>query len=151
MTAPWKPTPRGKVVKTTSVPAPIGGLNSRDSVAAMPITDALVLRNWFQFPYAVGMRKGWKELVIGMTAGDHATVAQYSPTLGGPSVVAYTGGKIYATQAAGPAPTASVTGLTNDYWQTTMFTNVGGSYLYAVNGEDNPRVYDGVSFTEVLQ
>lgn len=148
---PWSNNGRPPVVKTASIPAPIGGLNSRDSVAAMPVTDALILRNWWPFPYAVSMRKGWKERAINLVPGDHATVAMYSPKSGTDTIVAFSGGNVYSLSAPTNAPTAAVTALTNDYWQTSMFANAGGNYLYSVNGADSPLVYDGVTFTPVLQ
>jgi len=148
---PWLNTPRRAVIKTASVPAPVGGLNARDSVAAMPPTDAIVLKNWFPFPYALTMRQGWKERVVGMTSGTNPTIAEFSPISGTPTVIAFTGGKVYVITSTGPAPTASITGMLSDYWQTTMFCNVGGNYLYCVNGVDSPRIYNGVAFTTVLE
>src|SRR6187399_2978647 len=147
MGLPWRNTSRRTVIQTASVPAPIGGLNARDSIAAMPITDALILRNWFPLPYAVSMRKGWKETVVGMAAGVNPTVAVHSPTLGADKPLCFTGGNIYVIAAPGPAPAPIVTGLTSDYWQTTMYANAGGNYLYCVNGFDSPRYYDGTAFT----
>jgi hypothetical protein len=44
---------------TTSVPAPIGGWNARDSLANMSPTDAVQLVNWFPTPTDVTMRKGY--------------------------------------------------------------------------------------------
>jgi len=151
MTAPWRPTPRRAVIKTASVPSPIGGLNARDSVAAMPPTDAIVLRNWFPLPYAVTMRKGWKARAVGLAPGTNPTVAEFSPVSGSPTVVAFSGGSVYAINAPGAAPLPGVAGLQSDYWQTTMFGNVGGNYLYCVDGIDPPLVYDGVTFTPVLE
>ena len=152
MTLPWRNTGRKPVIKTASIPAPIGGLNARESAAAMSITDALVLRNWFPFPYAVSMRKGWKELVVGLTpSANNPTVAVHHPKSGSAKILAYTGGNIYVLVAPGVAPAPAVTGMTTDYWQTTMFSNIGGNYLYSVNGFDNPRVYDGVAFTTVAE
>jgi hypothetical protein len=75
MTLPWRDTSRRAVARTVSYPSRIGGLNARDSVAAMPVTDALILRNWFPLPYAVSMRKGWKEIAVGMAPGENPTVA----------------------------------------------------------------------------
>jgi hypothetical protein len=147
MGLPWKNTARRPVARTASVPAPIGGLNARDSVAAMPITDALILRNWFPLPYAVSMRKGWQEFVVGLDPGENATLAVHSPAVGADKPIAFTGNKIYVLAAPGPAPAPIVTGLTNDYWQTTMYSNAGGNYLYCVNGFDSPRYYDGTAFT----
>jgi hypothetical protein len=45
--------------QTASIPAPIGGWNARDSLAAMAPTDAVQLVNWFPTPTDVTMRKGY--------------------------------------------------------------------------------------------
>jgi hypothetical protein len=117
----------------------------------MPPTDAIVLRNWFPIPYAVTMRKGWKARAVGLAPGTNPTVAEFSPVSGSPTVVAFSGGSVYAINAPGAAPLPGVAGLQSDYWQTTMFGNVGGNYLYCVDGIDPPLVYDGVTFTPVLE
>ena len=46
---------------TTSVPAPIGGWNARDSQANMNPMDAIQLVNWYPTPTDVTMRKGWTQ------------------------------------------------------------------------------------------
>ena len=46
---------------TTSVPAPIGGWNARDSQANMAPMDAIQLVNWYPTPTDVTMRKGWTQ------------------------------------------------------------------------------------------
>jgi hypothetical protein len=147
MGQPWRDTSRSRVIKTASIPAPIGGLNARDSIAAMPITDALILRNWFPLPYAVSMRKGYQEIAVGMAPGETPTVATYSSMLGVDLPVVFTGHNIYVITASGASPAPVVTGLTNDYWQTTMCNPTGTPYLIAVNGADDPRAYDGTAFT----
>jgi hypothetical protein len=139
--------PHKQVSRTSTVPAPIGGLNARESAAAMPITDAIVMRNFFPFPYAVSLRKGWKEFVVGLAPSDAPTVATYNPTVNAPTVIAFSGGNIYVLIVPGVAPAPLVTGMTNDYWQTTMYNNAGGTYLVCVNGADDPRNYDGTTFT----
>jgi hypothetical protein len=45
--------------QTASIPAPIGGWNARDSLAAMAPTDAVQLVNWFPTPTDVTMRRGY--------------------------------------------------------------------------------------------
>ena len=49
---------------TTSVPAPIGGWNARDSQANMQPMDAVQLVNWFPTPTDVTMRKGWTQVSL---------------------------------------------------------------------------------------
>jgi len=56
---------------TTSVPAPIGGWNARDSQAAMNPLDAVQLVNWFPTPTDVTMRKGWTQVSL-LTSPDAA-------------------------------------------------------------------------------
>lgn len=51
--------PKQNTATTTSIPAPIGGWNARDSLANMSPTDAVQLINWFPTPTDVTMRKGW--------------------------------------------------------------------------------------------
>jgi hypothetical protein len=143
--------PRKQVSRTATVPAPIGGLNARDSAAAMPVTDAIVMRNFFPLPYAVALRQGWIEHVTGLDTGINPTLATYNPQVGSSTLYAFTGSNIYHLVSSGPAPPPLVTGLSNDYWQTAMFVNAGGTYLYAVNGEDSPRVLAGGSSTTVIE
>jgi hypothetical protein len=42
-----------------------------------------------------------------------------------------------------------VSGLTNSRWEYVNITTSGGSYLYAANGVDAPRLYDGSSWTAI--
>jgi len=44
---------------TASITAPIGGWNARDSLAAMPATDAVTLNNLYPTPTDVQLRKGY--------------------------------------------------------------------------------------------
>ena len=53
------PVAKKFTASTTSVPAPIGGWNARDSLANMQPLDAVQLVNWFPTPTDVTMRKGY--------------------------------------------------------------------------------------------
>jgi hypothetical protein len=59
---------------TTSVPAPIGGWNARDSQANMQPMDAISLVNWFPTPTDVTMRKGWTQSSLLTTATNVRTI-----------------------------------------------------------------------------
>jgi hypothetical protein len=67
---------------TTSVPAPIGGWNARDSLANMSPTDAVQLVNWFPTPTDVTMRSGYTAGSILTTAVGVKTISSitYSDT-----------------------------------------------------------------------
>ena len=60
---------------TTSVPAPIGGWNARDSLANMSPTDAVQLVNWFPTPTDVTMRKGYTVASILTTSTGVQTIS----------------------------------------------------------------------------
>ena len=60
---------------TTSVPAPIGGWNARDSLANMSPTDAVQLVNWFPTPTDVTMRKGYTVVSILTTSTGVQTIS----------------------------------------------------------------------------
>jgi hypothetical protein len=49
---------------TTSVPAPIGGWNARDSLAQMSPTDAVQLVNWYPTPTDVTLRRGFTQVSL---------------------------------------------------------------------------------------
>lgn len=56
---------RGRKAGLYPVPAPVGGLNARDPLAAMPETDASVMENLFPDTSSVGTRKGHEAFADG--------------------------------------------------------------------------------------
>ena len=129
--------------RATSLPAPTGGWNARDSVASMPITDAVILENWFPSTTYVEMREGYSRYATGIT-GWTETIMQYSGSTTN-KLFAAAGTVIYNITGGGAA-TSNVTALTNARWQYVNNTTTGGSYIQAVNGADYMRVYDGTNW-----
>lgn len=134
--------------RATSIPAPVGGLNDRDSIADMPPTDAVVLENWWPYPSYVGVRKGSVEHVTGFT-NPVETLVEYLPTSGSQKLFAAAGTSIFDVTLAGPVGAAVVTGQTNARWQEQNITTPGGSFLYLVNGVDKPLLYNGTTWTAI--
>lgn len=132
----------------TSVPAPIGGLNARDSIADMPPTDAVVLENFFPYPSYLGVRKGSLEHVTGF-ASPVETLAEYLPQSGTQQLFAASGTAIYDVTSPGPVGAAVQSGLTNARFQTVQITTPGGSFIYFFNGADSPRLWNGTSWVTV--
>jgi len=131
--------------KTSSLPAPIGGWNARDSLAEMSPLDAVTLTNWFPTPTDVTLRKGYTKYSTGIT-GEVNSLMNYA----GPStqtLFAAAGSSIYNCNTS----TAStvVTGLTNSKFQHVNVTTAGGSYLVACNGADAVQIYDGTAWFKV--
>lgn len=135
--------------KTTSVPAPTGGLNDKDSIAAMPSTDALVLDNIFCSTTSVNSRNGSTNWVTGIT-GWVETLATYS-FFGGRKLFAAAGANVYDVTSRGTVGSAVVTGQTSARYQTANFQAVDGKqYLVMVNGADSLLNYDGTTWTKVI-
>ena len=79
---------------TTSVPAPIGGWNARDSLANMQPMDAVQMVNFFPTPTDVTLRKGWTKKSDGIT-GQVDTVMTYPLLNGGEEVFAAASTRIW--------------------------------------------------------
>lgn len=134
-------TPKTQVSKTATVPAPTGGLNARDALAAMPATDAVTLDNMFPTPTSVDIRKGYSNYVTGLP-GWVETLAAYNG-VSAYKLWAVSNGSIYNVTTQGAVGAAVVTGLTNSRFQYTGIGTAGGKFLVMVNGADKLRGYDG--------
>ena len=67
--------PKKFTASTTSVPAPVGGWNGRDSLANMQPLDAVQLINWYPTPTDVTMRKGYSVVSILTTSTGVKTIS----------------------------------------------------------------------------
>lgn len=138
---------RRKVVKTSSIPAPVGGLNARDAIANMPPTDAVQLENMFPQASSVDLRNGCDNHLTGLGAWTESLMAYNNATSS--KLFAAAGTAFYDASSSGAVGAAVQSGLTNAKWQHINVTTAGGSYLYCVNGVDKPRLYDGSSWTSI--
>jgi hypothetical protein len=133
-----------------SIPAPVGGWNARDSLANMEPMDAVTLVNYFPTVSNCVLRGGYSKYATGFT-GQAQSLFSYS---GGATnklfaVVGTPALSIYDVTAGGAVGAAVVSGLTNAIWEYTNVATTGGNYLYAVNGVDKPRLYDGTTWTAI--
>ena len=60
------PRAQAMISVSTTVTAPIGGLNALNPISNMPETDAIVMRNFFPEPFGCRVRKGYKEHATGL-------------------------------------------------------------------------------------
>lgn len=137
---------RKQRAQTVSIPAPIGGLNARDPLAAMPATDAVILENWFCQPGYVQVRKGCIDWATGIT-GTVESLCSYNLANGSHKLFAAAGTNIYDATTQGAVGAAVQTGLTNARFKHVNFATSGGKFMYLVNGADKPRLYDGTNWT----
>ena len=141
---------QGNAARVASVPAPVGGWNARDSIANMEPLDAVQLINFFPTISNCVLRGGSTNWATGMT-GQVQTIMVYN---GGSSskmfaAVGTPDLKFYDASTAGVATATTVTSLTNAIWEYINITTTGGTYLYAVNGADKPRLYDGTNWVAI--
>ena len=136
---------RSLKASSVSTPAPVGGLNDRDSIAAMPPTDALILENWFPSTNSVDVRGGSIQYATGLPSVGESLMA-YNASASS-KLFAASGGNIYDVTAGGTLGAAVVSGKSNSRWDYVNFGNNGGHYLVAVNGTDLPMFYNGSTWT----
>ena len=144
-----------------SVPAPMGGLNARDSIAAMPATDAINLVNWIPDTNGIRCRKGyveWAKNFPGNIAVESvmpwfgpATLPLSGTFLTDPTsmpgfLFGATHTAIYdiTTRTNAPAVSQVLSGADNAGWfSTSMLTNSAGSFLLACSEADGYFTFDG--------
>jgi hypothetical protein len=145
MLKPRAYTGQGRKSQTQSAPAPIGGLNARDALAAMPPNDAVTLDNLFPTPTTVDLRKGFNKIVTGIAASVESLMPYNQPT-GTSKLFAAASTKIYDVTTTGVVGAAVVTGRANARWQHVNFGTTGGQYLFCVNGVDPALLYNGTNW-----
>ena len=141
---------QGNAARVASVPAPVGGWNARDSIANMEPLDAVQLINFFPTISNCVLRGGSTNWATGMT-GQVQTIMVYNGSTSSKmfAAVGTPDLKFYDASTAGAATATTVTGLTNAIWEYINITTTGGTYLYAVNGADKPRLYDGTNWVAI--
>lgn len=139
--------PRVQVSSVKSIPAPVGGWNTRDALAEMPPVDAITLDNWFPQTSYCEIRGGYSSHATGMT-GNGKTLAVYNALSGTNKMFCATASGVYDVSSSG-AVGASVATPTNGKYQWSMFGDGSSNWLIMVNGVDKPLYYDGTTWTAV--
>jgi len=127
--------------KLLTVAAPIGGLNVANSMADMPPTDAITMRNWWPQSYGCTVRKGSQKWTTYL-GGSVDTIAKWSSITGAQKIFAFANNNLFDISARGVAGTPILTGLSNTWWQQTQVVNGAGSHLIMVDGIDDGIIYD---------
>lgn len=138
---------RKQISQTTSIPAPVKGLNARDAIANMDPTYALSLDNYFCTPTTADIRNGSTTWATGLGAWVETLMHYNSGNATNQFGIA--GGKIYETTSGGAVGAAKVSGLSNSRWQWSNFSTPGNWYLVAVNGTDNMQLFNGSTWQAV--
>jgi len=130
-----------------SLPAPVGGWNARDSLANMAPTDAVTLENFFPGVASVNLRGGYSKHATGLP-GQVETLMPYNGAATTKLFAASSTG-FYDCTSSGAVGAAVVSGLSNARWEFINVATTGGNFLYAVNGVDKPRLYNGTTWTAI--
>jgi len=131
------------VAKPVSLPAPIAGLNVRDSLAAMDPRFAIQMDNFWPTAWGVYARRGWKYHATLPNAQVCISLLTYSATDGSEKLFAHTdAGRIYDVSAPTTTPVEVVANVGGRV-QFVNFTNVFGTYLICVDGVQTPFFYNG--------
>jgi hypothetical protein len=140
---------RTQVGEVANIPAPTWGWdNGATSLAAMPDDHAIVLDNWFPTTDDVRVRRGSQVHASGMGSTAVETLMVYNALVAANSkMFAVCDGDFYDATTAGAATVTSVINMSNSRWQWVNFTTSGGKFLWACNGADAPKAYDGSTWS----
>jgi hypothetical protein len=144
-----------QIADGASFPAPINGLNARDSLALMKPTDAIILNNVFPTPTEVVLRNG--KLHFATFTGNQESILLYNgltqtKVFGGVvdgstrSIFDMTGAGAVGAEVVGGAG-ATVQALTSTRFDYVNCGTTGGMFLLACNGADTPLEYDGTTWS----
>jgi hypothetical protein len=142
-----KASKRQQIAAVQSYPAPVGGWNARDALAAMKPTDAVRLENWFPLPTYCEIRGGEASHGTGLT-GNVETVAVYNKLTGQSLMFGMTNSGVWDVSSAGAGVLQTATS-TNGRWQYVNFGDGTNNYLINCNGVDKPLYYDGTTWLSV--
>ena len=136
-----------RTCSVASVPAPLGGWNSRSGLAEMKPNQAVALENWFPSTAYCEGRGGTSAHATAMT-GNGKTLAVYTPMTGTSKMYCFTASGMYDVSSAG-AVAASKATSTSGKWQYVNFGDGTNNYLICVNGTDKPVYHNGTTFVMV--
>lgn len=130
---------------TVTLPAPIGGLNVRDSLDTMQATDAIVMDNYIPVDTSVMLRKGYvRHVLIGSPIN---TLVEYKKPNEN-RLLAISGGKLWNVSSKNNVKSFEDVSFSNTYCQTVQYKD----RLFFMNGNDVPKqFYVGDTGNEVFE
>lgn len=138
---------RRRYADTKTFTAPVRGLVTNANLSNAPREAALVLDNWFPTQTGIRLRGGTQKhatLGAACTSLFSYRTAAVQKLFGATASAVF---DITAPADVDTAPAADISGLNGGNWSTVQFETTGGEFLIAVNGADNPREFDGSSWS----
>jgi len=125
--------------RSTALPFPVGGENTRDPILEMDQQYAVSMINIFPEGNYGELRKGYRVHSSGLGTGAVSFLYEYSGQSGTRKLLAGANGNIYdATTLSGTASSLA-SGFTVNTWEAVTYLNK----VIMVNGTDQPQQYDG--------
>jgi hypothetical protein len=138
------PTSKGYRVKAVSVPAPVGGLNSRDSIDAMSPTDALIMSNFFPTVEKVTLRDGYTSFCTGIGSGNVETLVEHNAGANRQLLAIGSNGTLYQIDTG--SAVSRKTGLANGRAESIEFNN---NTIFVPSGANVPFSWNGSSASDL--
>lgn len=136
--------------QSQTIQPPVRGWIANEALANSKPGGARVLENWFPTLTSARLRGGSQKYA---TISTGPVLRMWTYKSGSTEeFFASDQTKIFnITTVADPnvIPAAVVSGQTSGYYSTAHLGTAGGDYLYAVNGTDSARLYDGSTWTAV--
>jgi hypothetical protein len=131
------------------IPHFLGGLNLRDKPDVINPSEAIDLLNVeFTVSGAVAQRAGWDNLATGNFTNRVTSLHPFYSTSGTKQLVAGCGSRLEVLEANGSINGSPATGLTaSSLWDFARFGGPNNERVYAGNGSDTLRYWDGSTWT----
>ncbi len=136
---------RSRNNNTVTLPAPVNGLVTSESVLGTIQASAQVLDNWFPTRRGISMRRGSRTEASISIEGDPVRSLIVYNARSQKKLFAASDTEIFdVTSVADPVvpPAASVSDQTSGYYSFVNFATSGGQYLTVVNGTDPLLLYN---------
>lgn len=129
--------------RSSSLPFPVGGENSRDPILEMDQQYAISLTNVIPQGSYGELRNGYR-VHSTMGSGPVQFMYEYSQQSGTRQLITAANGNLYNATALGVSATAIGTGYSSNWWEATTYLNK----MIMVNGVDQPTQWDGTTLSD---
>ena len=140
--------PKPQVSQSLSLPAPTGGLNDLDPIAAMEPQFLIDTMNFFPDTATLNVRSGYQEWVTGLL-NSVKTIMSYNKVDGSYQPFVCTDAGVYDITSSADAPPVALA-LGNGQCEWTNFATAAGQFLVFCNGQGTWH-YNGTSFVQWTQ
>lgn len=133
-----------QTAQSIPLPPPVGGWDTRNALADMPVQNAVIMDNWFPSTDRVTLRNGFTSHATGMS-GNVDSLMPYVDLDGTQTLFAANGTSWFDVTSSGAVGAAVVSSLSNAQWQHCQMNTTGNNFLFAVNSADTARTFDGTT------